>query len=160
LVNRAGPPIQTKLRLGPVGDQYEQEADRVARAAAARDLVWPAREAGGGAPGIRHRPSAGGGDVDAGVLSAVARARGGGRPLAQDVRGQMKQALDADFSGVRVHSDALADRLNGSLNARAFTTGRDIFFRRGEYSPSSSAGQRLLAHELVHVVQQGTPGRS
>ena len=43
---------------------------------------------------------------------------------------------------------------------RAFTTGRDIFFRRGEYSPSSSAGKRLLAHELVHVVQQSTPGPS
>jgi len=160
LVNRAGPPIQTKLRLGPVGDQYEQEADRVARTPAARDLVWPAREAGGGAPGIRHRPSAGGGDVDAGVRSAVERARGGGRPLAQGVRGQMEQALGADLKGGLGAQRRACRSAERFAERRAFTTGRDIFFRRGEYSPSSSAGQRLLAHELVHVVQQGKPGRS
>src|SRR5215469_6750101 len=72
----------------------------------------------------------------------------------------MELSLGADFSEVRVHSDALADRLSSSLSARAFTTGRDIFFRRGEYSPGLAGGQRLLAHELVHVVQQGAPDRA
>jgi hypothetical protein len=83
-----------------------------------------------------------------------------GQPLPESVRGEMELALGADFSGVQVHSDALADQLNNSLDARAFTTGRDIFFRRGEYSPGSPGGQRLLAHELVHVVQQRAPGRT
>jgi len=45
--------------------------------------------------------------------------------------------------------------LNKQVGARAFTTGSDIFFRQGEYNPDSSAGQKLLAHELTHVVQQG-----
>jgi hypothetical protein len=55
---------------------------------------------------------------------------------------------------VRVHTSAAADGLNRSLNARAFTTGRDIYFRQGHYNPGSSGGRELLAHELTHVVQQ------
>jgi hypothetical protein len=158
LVNRAGPPIQARLRLGLGGDQCEQEADRVARTAA-HELVSRGRGAGANVRAIRHRPVAGSSDMDAGLRPAVERARGDGRPLPENVRGQMELALGADFSEVRVHSDARADRLNGSLDARAFTTGRDIFFRRGEYSPDSRGGQRLLAHELVHVVQQRAPDR-
>src|SRR5205814_9311657 len=61
-----------------------------------------------------------------------------------------------DFSNVRVHSDAKADTLNRSLNAKAFTLGHDIFFSRGAYQPGSVGGNRLLAHELTHVVQQSS----
>src|SRR5262249_34009533 len=57
-------------------------------------------------------------------------------------------------SSVRVHTDAGADGLNRSLSAKAFTTGRDIYFRQGEYNPGGSGGRELLAHELTHVVQQ------
>jgi hypothetical protein len=53
-----------------------------------------------------------------------------------------------------VHSDSQSDGLNQTIQARAFTTGQDIFFRQGEYNPGSSRGQELLAHELTHVVQQ------
>jgi hypothetical protein len=66
----------------------------------------------------------------------------------------MESSFGADFSGVRVHADAQSDTLNQSLNARAFTTGQDVFFRQGAYSPGSSGGRELLAHELTHVVQQ------
>jgi ribonuclease HI len=66
----------------------------------------------------------------------------------------MDRAFGSDFSGVRVHTDDRADRLNRSLDARAFTTGKDVFFRQGEYQPGSPAGNKLLAHELTHVVQQ------
>ena len=59
-----------------------------------------------------------------------------------------------DFSGVRIHSDPRAATLASTLNARAFTLGRDIVFGRGEYSPGTAGGNRLLAHELAHVVQQ------
>jgi hypothetical protein len=69
----------------------------------------------------------------------------------------MEPAFGADFSGVRVHSDSKAHGLNQSLQARAFTTGQDIFFRGGEYNPGSSAGKELVAHELTHVVQQNGP---
>ncbi|WP_287359229.1 DUF4157 domain-containing protein, partial [Moorena sp. SIO3B2] len=54
----------------------------------------------------------------------------------------------------RVHNDAQSDQLNQSIQARAFTTGKDIFFRQGEYNPGSRGGQELIAHELTHVVQQ------
>jgi hypothetical protein len=63
--------------------------------------------------------------------------------------------MGADFSGVRVHSDAQSDTMCRSLQATAFTAGRDLFFRDRAYSPDSSAGQELIAHELTHVVQQG-----
>jgi hypothetical protein len=53
-----------------------------------------------------------------------------------------------------VHADAEADALSRSLNARAFTTGTDIFFSQGAHNPGSSGGRELLAHELTHVVQQ------
>jgi hypothetical protein len=67
----------------------------------------------------------------------------------------LQKAFGTDFSSVRVHTDSGADTLNKELNAKAFTTGQDIFFRRGEYSPGSDGGKKLIAHELTHVVQQG-----
>jgi hypothetical protein len=80
--------------------------------------------------------------------------RGNGHPLSEVVRKPMEKAFGADFNEVHVHTDSEADTLNRDLRARAFTTGQDIFFRQGEYSPGSSSGQELIAHELTHVVQQ------
>lgn len=94
------------------------------------------------------------GDVMPDVERAIESSRGGGQSLDSGIQAQMGQTLDADFSGVRVHTDAGADGLNRSLSAKAFTTGRDIYFRQGEYNPGSSSGRQLLAHELTHVVQQ------
>lgn len=88
------------------------------------------------------------------IETAIERARGGGRALDGGVRQQMEAAFGRDFSGVRIHTASEADALNRAVNARAFTTGQDIFFRSGEYAPGSSAGRELLAHELTHVVQQ------
>ena len=96
----------------------------------------------------------GGGEATPEVEGAVQAARGGGQALDSGVRAQMEPALGADFSGVRVHADAQADTLNRALNARAFTTGQDIFFRQGAYNPGGSSSRELLAHELTHVVQQ------
>jgi hypothetical protein len=62
--------------------------------------------------------------------------------------------MGADFSGVKVHTDSQSDQLNKSIQAKAFTTGQDVFFRQGAYEPSSQGGQELIAHELTHVVQQ------
>jgi len=66
----------------------------------------------------------------------------------------METAFDANFSGVKVHTDGESDQLNKSLNSRAFATGQDIFFSQGAYNPGSRDGQELLAHELTHIVQQ------
>ncbi|TMC55582.1 MAG: DUF4157 domain-containing protein [Chloroflexi bacterium] len=67
----------------------------------------------------------------------------------------METHFGADLSGVRVHADGEAQTLNRELDAQAFTVGSDIFFDEGKFSPSSSEGQGLLAHELTHVGQQG-----
>ena len=100
------------------------------------------------------RSAEGDGKVMPDVERAIESSRGGGQSLDRGVQAQMGSALNADFSGVRVHTDAGADGLNQSLSAKAFTTGRDIYFRQGEYNPGSSGGRELLAHELTHVVQQ------
>ena len=70
----------------------------------------------------------------------------------------METAFDANFSGVKVHTDGESDQLNKSLNSRAFATGQDIFFSQGAYNPGSRDGQELLAHELTHIVQQNGGG--
>src|SRR5215813_5536111 len=100
------------------------------------------------------RATGGEGDVMPDVERAIESSRGGGQSLDSGIQKQIGGALNADFSGVRVHTDAGADGLNRSLSAKAFTTGRDIYFRQGEYNPGSSSGRELLAHELTHVVQQ------
>jgi hypothetical protein len=98
---------------------------------------------------------AAGGAISGDVERSIDGARSGGTALDAGVRSTMEPAFGADFGGVRVHTGGEAHSLNESLQARAFTTGPDIFFRRGEYQPESSGGQELLAHELTHVVQQG-----
>jgi len=89
------------------------------------------------------------------VEGAIDRARGGGQSLDGSVRRKMEKAFGTNFEGVRIHTDARADELNHAVDALAFTTGSDIFFRNGMYQPGSHEGQELLAHELTHVVQQG-----
>jgi hypothetical protein len=81
-------------------------------------------------------------------------ARGSGQPLPDSVRGSLEPHFGHDFSQVRVHTDAEADKLSRQLDAEAFTTGRDVFFREGAYQPDSANGKGLIAHELTHVVQQ------
>ncbi|MDJ0715454.1 MAG: DUF4157 domain-containing protein [Prochloraceae cyanobacterium] len=86
--------------------------------------------------------------------TSINEAKNKGQPLADKIRDPMEQAFRTDFSGVKVHLDNRSDKLNRSLQARAFTTGQDIFFRQGEYEPASRRGQELIAHELTHVMQQ------
>ena len=80
-----------------------------------------------------------------------------GKPLPESTRNLFEPRFGHDFSRVRVHTDAKANKLAGAINARAFTTGQEIFFRQGEFRPMTLGGQRLLAHELTHVVQQSGP---
>ncbi|MEH2226938.1 eCIS core domain-containing protein [Nostoc sp.] len=86
--------------------------------------------------------------------TSIQQERGSGQPLSDDIRQPMEQAFGTDFSAVKIHRDNRSDQLNQSIQARAFTTGQDIFFRQGEYAPESHGGKELLAHELTHVVQQ------
>ncbi len=94
-------------------------------------------------------------DVGGDVESDIEGKKGGGQSLPDQTRDHMEGVLGSDLGDVRVHTDSESSQLNESLNAKAFTTGSDIFFSEGEYSPNSQSGQKLLAHELTHVVQQG-----
>ena len=96
----------------------------------------------------------GGSPVVADTAAALRRRRGQGRALPSDVASRFGEQFGADFSGVRVHTDGEASQIARSVQATAFTHGRDIYFSEGTYSPASAAGQHLLAHELTHVVQQ------
>jgi hypothetical protein len=100
----------------------------------------------------------GGSEVAGDVESALASTRGGGRPLPPDVASSMGSAMGADLSGVRVHDNARADQLSRSVQAVAFTQGSNVYFSSGSYSPSTSSGQHLLAHELAHVVEGPSGG--
>ncbi|MEV5540083.1 DUF4157 domain-containing protein [Saccharopolyspora shandongensis] len=87
--------------------------------------------------------------------SAVHQAlRSPGQPLDADAAANMETQLGADFSDVRVHTDAVAHAAAESVQAHAFTSGSHIVFQRGRYDTSSPAGERMLAHELTHVIQQ------
>ncbi len=79
---------------------------------------------------------------------------GGGKPLPKSTRNLFEPHFGHDFSGVRVHTDAGANNMARAMNARAFTTGQELFFGQGEFRPATFRGQWLLAHELAHVVQQ------
>jgi hypothetical protein len=95
-----------------------------------------------------------GGDVSNDIEGEIEGARGSGQAMDDNTRGNMESAFGADFSNVRVHTDKQSGNLNNAVQAKAFTTGQDIFFNQGQYNPGSSSGQELLAHELTHVVQQ------
>jgi hypothetical protein len=88
------------------------------------------------------------------VESTIAMTRGGGHSLDDGTREKVGGPLGDSLEDVRVHTDEQAHSLADSVSARAFTTGSDVYFAKGEYQPGSSSGQDLLAHELTHVVQQ------
>jgi hypothetical protein len=85
------------------------------------------------------------------VRSVLSRS---GEALEPAVAADMSARLGADLSGVRIHRDAMASASARAVNANAYTVGSDIVFQAGQYDPASPAGQRTLAHELTHVVQQ------
>jgi hypothetical protein len=92
------------------------------------------------------------------IESTIAAVRGGGRPLDHSLANQFGSALGRSVADVRVHTDQTAASLTRAVSARAFATGRDIFFAPGEYQPSSPAGRELIAHEVAHADQQlGAP---
>ena len=95
-----------------------------------------------------------GGEVSSGLSERINSQRGGGSALDSSTKEHMEDTLGAPLDGVRVHVGTDSDQLNHAITAKAFTTGNDVFVRSDQYSPGSSSTQRLLAHELTHVVQQ------
>ena len=165
--------VQAKMRVGEVNDRYEQEADRLAPLIVQQinapgfeenlqdsqsDIQEeaPPKQLQALRPTLQLKGQSTGFFVSPAIESAINSARGGGQPLEPRLQLKLGQAMNADFSRVRVHTDARADALNDALGSIAFTTQQDVFFRQGEYQPKNLHGQRLLAHELSHSIQQIT----
>lgn len=155
--------VQAKLTMAAPDDPHEREADVMAELAVqqmstgepsgarATSAPRPDDESGDWLQG----KAAGAMDVPDAVARSLQGGAGGGHAIQSSLREEMESVFQTDFSTVRVHVGADAERLNDDLHARAFTHGRDIYFNSGEYHPESSQGRLLLAHELTHVVQQG-----
>jgi len=166
--------VQTKLEIDTPGDRWEMEADRIA------DAIVLSKSPRASAPGTRHDASVpaipvqplsvsihrtalpnatganeGGDGIDGTIVSRL----GKGASLPPSTRAFMEGRLQSDLSSVRIHTDTTADSLNTALHSYAFTSGCDVFFANGQYSPGTVEGDRLLAHELVHTVQQGASPR-
>jgi hypothetical protein len=140
-------------REGPTGaGRHEREheeverhpLERLASSVGNRGLAALARHGQGVLPDGRAHP-----DVEA----AIASSRGGGRPLEAAARDRFGPSLGDPLDDVRVHTGPQADTLSAAVSARAFAVGPDLFFGEGEYRPDTAEGDRLLAHELTHVVQ-------
>jgi len=157
--------IQAKLTVSQPDDPYEREADRVAD-----QVMRMAVPSFNNASGIVQRQCSSCEEeeqkvqrkeesdttdspiVDQSMMHGVLSSSG--QPLDPVTRSFMEDRFSHDFSRVRVHADDNAAALAWQLNARAYTTGNHIGFGAGRYEPATERGQRLLAHELTHVVQQ------
>ena len=92
------------------------------------------------------------------VVAVINRSRQGGSGLPHQSKRRFESAFGADLSAVRIHNELQHNQVARSLNAKAFTVGSDVFFSHGRYQPGSQKGDRLLAHELTHVLQQSSGG--
>jgi hypothetical protein len=172
--------LQRKARLSQPGDPLEHEADRAANAvvsgAGPRRTSFslsspteiqrmPTEEQklamelglgpiGGSVERVEPTPPPEGTDMQA---SELVRLLYGGRSLDERTRGLMESVFAEDFSDVRIHTGYRAGEAADSVQARAFTVREDIVFAEGQYAPETTEGQRLLAHELAHVLQQRRP---
>ena len=131
---------------------------------AARDPAHEEEAPGGDAPDVQPML-----DPDAAPATAnddeSLRARldaraGAGMPLPAPIRTYLEARLGRDLSRVRLHLDAEAAELARRFGALAFAYGQDIYFGDGAFDPRSLVGLRLIAHEVVHTIQQASPGRS
>jgi hypothetical protein len=175
-------PIQAKLNIGEPNDKYEQEADATAAkvvqqinaspqsqsvqrqdsveekelqmkpiSTLQRDVMEEKKELQAKSL-VQRQENLGGGEASTDLESSIQSARGSGQSLDAGLQAKMGQAMGADFSSVKVHTDSQSDQLNKSIQARAFTTGQDLFFRQGAYNPNSRDGQELIAHELTQIL--------
>ena len=148
--------LQKKLSIGASNDPLEQEADRVAD----QVLAAPAHSTVSAAiPSIQRFMGQATGNLDAAPPSVDQVLSGSGKPLDSALQQSMEQRFGHDFSQVRVHTGLAAEQSARDVNAHAYTVGHNIVFGADQFVPGSHEGQRLLAHELTHVVQQSGSDR-
>jgi hypothetical protein len=137
--------VQKKLAVGAPDDPYEAEADQMA------DKVIGQLHNGSAVQAKKDHSSS----APASVEQQLTSTNGKGERLPEKLKHSMEGTMGADFNDVRIHHDQAAIEMSKAMQAQAFTYGRDIYFNKGKYNPSSREGQHLIAHELTHTVQQG-----
>jgi hypothetical protein len=143
--------LQRKLAISASNDPLEREADRVADQVLA---AQPHSTVSATPPYIQRfagQATEGAATAPASVDRVLA---GSGSPLEPTLQRNMGQRFGRDFSQVRVHTDETAEQSARDVSAHAYTAGHNIVFGAGQFAPGTHEGQRLLAHELTHVVQQ------
>jgi hypothetical protein len=163
--------IQTKLAINTPGDEYEQEADRVVEQVMRmpEPQLRHACACGGGCPSCQNAQAVHehlqtkrvhAGDSGASVAPSIVHEAlaAPGQPLDGATRAFMEPRFGHDFSQVRMHTDVRAAESTRMVNARAYTVGQHVVFDAGKYAPETSEGRKLLAHELIHVLQQRSNG--
>jgi hypothetical protein len=173
--NRAlGVFLQTKLQVGPTGDHYEQEADRIAEHVMRMPVPGPTTTSRGGealqrkcreceeeeSHGPLSRKVTGSAVPTKTLAPPIVHEvlRSPGRPLDNATRAFFEPRFGRNFGHVRVHTDDRAAASAASVRALAYTVGNNLVFGAGQYAPDSPKGRQLLAHELTHVQQQQRPG--
>lgn len=165
--------IQCKLTVGAADDPMEHEADAMAdKVMRMTEPSFIQRKCAYCANGetdenlqrkplvtfIQKKENTGGTAASDPVVHQINATRGSGNSMDGSTKSFMESRFGADFSEVKIHTGNEAIQLSQELNAQAFTVGNDIYFNEGKYSPATSEGKQLLAHELVHTVQQGGSG--
>jgi len=158
------PDARLRSVVSQPGDRYEQEADRIAdwvMLTPQPQSAYPCVREPNRSQQRRNRASWQTMQIpatdfaEAEVPPIVHEVlRSSGQPLDSVTRADMELRFGHDFSQVRVHTDARASQSAQVVGALAYTVGRDIVMRKGQFQPLSKAGQRLLSHELAHVIQQ------
>jgi|GEM_PF-1972548 len=138
----------SSLRVSHPSDSAEREAESVS------DRVVGG-SSGSSPVAVSCAPAAGGAPARSQDASDLRDQMGGGSPLPPAVAKSMGEKFNADFSGVKIHTDNRAASLANRFAAKAFTVGGHVFFSRGAFQPGSADGQKLIAHELTHTIQQG-----
>lgn len=163
VVSRSAAPAQEENKLNPGSTKPENNATnpqslqtKISRMAEPAPATTETPQVETEAPTSAETATDNEQGVSAEVEQQIAGLRGQGAQLPEQVRTEMESQFNHDFSSVSIHTGGTADALCKQLSARAFTVGSDIFFASGEYAPDSQEGKRLLAHELTHVVQQGS----
>ena len=144
--------IQPKLQIGQSNDRYEQEADHIANQVVNNSIQKKSLASKVSPASIQM--SSQDNTASNHIESQINKNKGGGSPLDTQTQSFMGNSFGTDFSQVRIHTGMPSIQMNQELGAKAFTFGNDIFFNQGQYNPGSKDGQKLLAHELTHTIQQ------
>lgn len=172
--------LQAKLKISKPNDIYEQEAERVAdQVVGMQDLLIKSQSEGekiraktlaseitpivqrqsreeenNGEKGEIRANESGNNSLDKNLQNRLIQLKEEGSPLPEPTRAFMESRFGTDLSSVKVHKGSGAVELGREINALAFTSGKDIYFGENQYRPGTVRGDRLLAHEITHVVQQ------